>query len=125
MKIFREPHPSSIYSRKPHQPRMAIYLLTQCRPGNFFVLLGMVCSSWVHINVGTSRRSILLPEGREDLIYIQWANSMASRTVSATLVGLEKCSLCATYLSIYIYIYCMEPIIKYTMQCLLECYIGW
>lgn len=61
--------------------RIAVWLISQCRPKNFFILLATVCSSWVHVNAGTSRRSMLLPEGREDLPYIQLANGMASRTL--------------------------------------------
>ncbi|CAL1134413.1 unnamed protein product [Cladocopium goreaui] len=60
---------------------IAVWLISQCRPKNFFILLATVCSSWIHINAGTSRRSMLLPEGRQDLPYIQLANGMASRTL--------------------------------------------
>ena len=41
---------------------------------------GNGCSSFSSINVGTSRRSILLPEGRTDLAYISRGNCMMSRT---------------------------------------------
>ena len=59
--------------------RLAVWLLSQCRQQSFFVLLATVCSSWVHINSGTSRRSLLLPEGRDELQYVALANGMASR----------------------------------------------
>ncbi|CAL1131298.1 unnamed protein product [Cladocopium goreaui] len=67
---------------------IAVWLISQCRPKNFFILLATVCSSWVHVNAGTSRRSMLLPEGREDLPYIQLANGMASRTCLLCLLTL-------------------------------------
>ena len=52
----------------------------QCPRRRFWVLMGTVCSSWVHLNVGTSKRSILLPSGDESKAYIRDANSMLSRT---------------------------------------------
>ena len=67
--------------------RIAVWLLLQCKPNNFFTLLATVCSSWVGINNGTSRRSILLPEGREDLLYIQIANGMAARLLELCIRG--------------------------------------
>lgn len=56
-----------------------MWLVLQAKESEFFVLLATVCSSWVHINCGTSRRSQLFPEGREDLEYVRQANTMASR----------------------------------------------
>lgn len=60
-------------------PRLAVHLLLQCREDDFFALFGTVCSSWVSINLGTSRRSVALPEGNTRLLYIRQANSMVSR----------------------------------------------
>ena len=31
--------------------RIAVWLISQCRPKNFFILLATVCSSWVHPDV--------------------------------------------------------------------------
>ena len=59
--------------------RLAIWLVLQGRPGCFFVLLAVVCSSWVPTNCGTSRRSIAFAEGRDSLSYVAAANCMASR----------------------------------------------
>ena len=80
-----------------------MWLVTQCSPGNFFVLLATVCSSWVHINAGTSRRSILLPEGREDLLYIQIANGMASRTLCGDVQSFQE-HLKMKHIMQYVYI---------------------
>ena len=63
-------------------PRLAIWLLLQARPGDFFCLIAMVCSSWVMTNAGTSRRSISLPEGNTSLAYVAAANCMASRPLN-------------------------------------------
>lgn len=60
--------------------RLAVHLILQGRQGDFCCLFGTVCSSWVAINAGTSRRSLLLPEGAEHLEYIRLANSMVSRS---------------------------------------------
>lgn len=45
-----------------------------------------VCSSWVIINRGTSRRSVANPLGRQELPYIQRANIMASRSALLALL---------------------------------------
>lgn len=60
--------------------RLAIWAILNAQEDRFWVLMGTVCSSWVHLNVGTSKRSILLPSGDESKAYIRDANSMLSRT---------------------------------------------
>ena len=67
--------------------RLAIYLLLQCDPSNFFHLEALVCSSWVHINKGTSRRSYLVPEGDTTRPGIRAANRMASRPIAEHVIG--------------------------------------
>ena len=61
------------------QPRLAIWLILNARENAFFALFATCCSSWVHINSGTSRRSLLLPEGHTELDYILNSNCMVSR----------------------------------------------
>ena len=68
------------YQHQKRPLRLAVYVLLQCRVGDFFALVATVCSSWVSINVGTSRRSLLYPEGA-DLPYVTRANCMVSRTI--------------------------------------------
>jgi hypothetical protein len=48
--------------------------------GGFCVLVGVVCSSWVPINVGTSLRSYLDPLGDQTNAKVMLANTMVSRT---------------------------------------------
>ena len=59
--------------------RLGIWLLLQCKEDEFLTMWGIVCSSWVQTNAGTSKRSILLPEGDTSRRYIRQANAMASR----------------------------------------------
>jgi hypothetical protein len=69
-------------------PRLAIWLVLNCREDHFFCLFGTCCSSWVHINSGASKRSWLLPEGQQSLAYIEASNKMVSRTFSCMLMKL-------------------------------------
>ena len=63
------------------QLRLAIWLILNAREDHFFVLLATVCSSWVYLNRGTSRRSWLIPEGDCSKGYIRDANTMTSRSL--------------------------------------------
>ncbi|CAK9074833.1 unnamed protein product, partial [Durusdinium trenchii] len=60
---------------------LAIWLVLNCREDSFVVLFATCCSSWVHINSGTSKRSLLLPEGATQLDYIVNSNKMVARCV--------------------------------------------
>ena len=56
-----------------------MYLLLNAETDNFLAIFATVCSSFVGINVGTSKRSLLLPEGDTSLAYIKVANMMLER----------------------------------------------
>ncbi|CAE7735606.1 RHM1, partial [Symbiodinium pilosum] len=54
--------------------------------------IGVPCSSFIFLNSGTSRRSPELPLGREDLPYIDQANSIAARVcLLLLLLTVRKC----------------------------------
>ena len=93
---------SMIWGSRPVQmlvnPRLAIWLVLNCREDPFFCVFGTCCSSWVHINSGTSKRSWLLPEGQGSLAYIQASNMMVSRTFSCMLMKLQDCKQQAQHL---------------------------
>jgi len=59
--------------------RTIIWMILCAKEDQFWVLMGVVCSSWVSINVGTSKRSVLCPTGDERLQYVIDANCMVSR----------------------------------------------
>ena len=59
--------------------RICIWLILNCEEKDFFSLLTTVCTSWTPVNVGTSKRSILLPSGAPHLAYVQDGNSMCER----------------------------------------------
>ena len=54
-----------------------MWIVLNMRPNDSLLVLATVCSSWSSINVGTSKRSILLPEGDTSLAYVARANSGA------------------------------------------------
>ena len=60
--------------------RLCVWAVLNMKPNASLLVMAVVCSSWSRINVGTSRRSILLPEGWQKLQYVTTANSMMSRT---------------------------------------------
>ena len=49
------------------------------RPGGI-VVCAPPCSTWISINIGTSKRSILVPGGDETLVQNRKANKLACRT---------------------------------------------
>lgn len=59
--------------------RMIIWMILSAKEDHFWVLMGIVCSSWVSINAGTSKRSLICPTGKETLGYVMDANTMVSR----------------------------------------------
>ena len=73
--------------------RLAVHLILCAKEDSFVAMFGTVCSSWVHMNCFTSKRSILLPEGDWSLEYIENANRMVSRFLSR-------------YSDWYVFIYC-------------------
>lgn len=62
------------------QLRLGIWLLLQAREDAFCALYGIVCSSWVTINRGSSLRSLLNPQGfAEGRPHVKQANALTSR----------------------------------------------
>ena len=70
----------------------AIILLLKAKPGNGGVHFGIVCSSWVYINRGTSLRTKTRPLGDSRESSVNMANEMVSRSclliLLATALGL-------------------------------------
>ena len=71
-----------------HSCRLAIWLLLQAKEDGFTALFAVVCSSWVAVNAATSGRSLICPNGRESLEYVEQANQMASRTLTSNNICL-------------------------------------
>ena len=84
--------PSWIVDILPVVLRLAIWLILNGREGELFVLLATVCSSWIHLNRGTSKRSQICPEGDRSRLYVRQANMMVSRIL---VLSIQKyCSIC-------------------------------
>lgn len=62
--------------------RLAIWLILCGRENQLFCLFATCCSSWVHINTGTSKRSVLLPTGDTSKEYVEKSNCMVARNFS-------------------------------------------
>ena len=62
-------------------PKLLVHLILEAKESCFAALLGTLCSSWVALNVFTSKRSLLLPEGDWERPYINFANKMVSRSL--------------------------------------------
>ena len=65
----------------------------------FLMMAATVCSSWVTINAGTSRRSRIFPEGDENKAYIRSANAMCSRTPRYMKIYLHF--VCSIFVDLY------------------------
>ena len=62
--------------------RLGIWMILNASEGlGFLCLFATVCSTWVSINVGTSRRSRVLPEGDWRKPSVWWSNCMVSRNL--------------------------------------------
>lgn len=62
--------------------RLGIWVILNASEGlGFLCLFATVCSTWVSINVGTSRRSRVLPEGDWRKPSVWWSNCMVSRNL--------------------------------------------
>ena len=93
-------------------PRLAIWLILQGRPDQFFCLIAVVCSSWVPTNCGTSRRSIAYPEGNTRHAYVVAANQMASRLPDSKrcmYVDILHICTCNMRIDIHIHIHIYVP----------------
>ena len=47
--------------------------------GKLLMMLATVCSTWVSVNQGTSKRSILTPSGMATLLSVRKANKQVTR----------------------------------------------
>ena len=82
--------------------RLCISTILQGKTDDLLVLLGMKCSSWSRVNIGTSLRAICCPSGDITKVSVRHANCMAARIVVWMLpVFLFLCS----FLQIFLY-YC-------------------
>lgn len=57
--------------------------LIQSGFGLVFLMAGVVCSTWVAVNVGTSKRSLLVPAGDISSLATRKGNIQISRTRGA------------------------------------------
>ena len=62
--------------------RLAVLLLLQAAFQKVVVILAPPCSTWVAINAGTSKRTLLCPAGDERLLRNRKSNKLATRTVA-------------------------------------------
>ena len=69
------------------QPRLILRSLQRCQFDLVTVIIGLLCSSWVVINSGTSKRDELLPHGDEDAPSVKKSNLMTARNGDYTSVG--------------------------------------
>ena len=60
--------------------RLILLLLIGCTFGKVLTFCGIVCSTWIALNVGTSRRSILAVGGDETSVATRRGNIMCART---------------------------------------------
>lgn len=61
------------------QLRLALVAVLNCRMDGFFVVAGLLCSSFVGINKGTNRREPFAPLGLEQHRSVQVGNLLCSR----------------------------------------------
>lgn len=70
-------------------PRLCIALVLKGRTDELLVLLGMKCSSFSIVNLGTSRRAVCCPWGDWTKPSVRFANAMASRKLFAHFFELQ------------------------------------
>lgn len=84
--------------------RLGIWMILNASEGlGFPCLFATVCSTWVSINVGTSRRSRVLPEGDWRKPSVRWSNCMVSRTLGIHIYFFERIdgSICNSYIGVF------------------------
>ena len=59
--------------------RLILYSILHCRWGDLLALVGLLCSTWVAVNSGTSQRDVLTPMGHPEFPSVQCGNQMVSR----------------------------------------------
>jgi len=60
-------------------------VLAGCVEG-FLLLAALVCSSFSAVNLGTSKRSVLTPEGDERVLGVRRGNKLTARTGTLNMV---------------------------------------
>lgn len=68
------------FSILPFKLRLCVGTILRARCGECVVLLGMKCSSWTVVNLGTSKRAPCCPAGDLTQPSVRMANCMAART---------------------------------------------
>ena len=61
--------------------RLLVIALIQSGFGLVFLMAGVVCSTWVAVNVGTSKRSLLVPSGDMSSLATRKGNIQISRAL--------------------------------------------
>lgn len=65
---------------QPSKQRLAVLLILQSAFGKLVAILAPPCSTWISINCGTSKRTIITPSGDETYLQNRKANKLATRT---------------------------------------------
>ena len=87
---------TTCYSLLPSNlPRLLVIALLQSGFGLAFLVAGVVCSTWVAVNVGTSKRSVLIPSGDPSSLATRKGNIQISRTQRNTA---RKSKVCLRYI---------------------------
>lgn len=89
-------HPGMSLPASTWAVRLAVVLAMQSSFGVLVTMLAPPCSTWISINIGTSKRSILVPGGDETLVQNRKANKLACRTgfVQSDLSIWGRCCYC-------------------------------
>lgn len=64
-------------------------VLAGCVEG-FLLLAALVCSSFSAVNLGTSKRSVLTPEGDERVLGVRRGNKLTARTGTSNVEALHS-----------------------------------
>lgn len=88
-------HVTAWFLRLPRSlPRLIVILLLQSALGQVLCFCGIVCSTWVAINAGTSKRTVLTPTGDETSVATRKGNIMCARTWEwVQIVVIQLCNL--------------------------------
>ena len=70
--------------------RLALATLLNARFGNFVVLIGLLCSSFVSINSGSHRRAPFDPLGDLERHHVVTGNQLCSRTLRFSFQRLSR-----------------------------------
>ena len=64
------------------KPRLALAMAMQGKIDECITFWGICCSSWIHMNSGTSKRDFLTPMGCPAFASVEKANLLTARLVS-------------------------------------------